>query len=422
MTSDTNQNLRVAVVAEMASDRMGGEAVLPLHFFRELRRAGVDARLVTHERVSSELQESLGDDFQYASFVKDTFLHRLFFKMGCWLPGRIRIGWYTMTVNTLTQLALCRLVRRLAKGGQIDLVHQPVPVSPRTPSWYFRIGVPVVIGPMNGGMEYPEAFRDRFESRFITRIVNSLRFGSELINVLIPGKRLAAHLLVANTRTQESLPRFSTPNVSILVENGVLEEEVTSELARTSDPNQQSTSFLFVGRLVDWKGVDYLLRAFAKVRQQISATLTIVGNGGQRANLEQLAAELGLADSVEFTGALPRQDCLALMRSKDVFVLSSVLECGGAVVLEAMANGMPVIASDWGGPQDYIDSECGLLVPPTTPEQFEHDFSEAMLKLARNPELRVQLGNNGPQKVADHYTWTKKIEHILQVYSAACKH
>ena len=100
-------------------------------------------------------------------------------------------------------------------------------------------------------------------------------------------------------------------------------------------------------------------------------------------------------------------------------MLPSIYECGGAVVLEAMATGTPAIATAWGGPAEYIDQTCGILVDPSDAESIVQGFVQAMRKLAADPELRASLGAGGRARVEQHYDWSKKIDRILEVYRQA---
>src|SRR5205823_14341259 len=130
-------------------------------------------------------------------------------------------------------------------------------------------------------------------------------------------------------------------------------------------------------------------------REIPTATLQIMGSGVMRQPLEAQATAAGLNGSVTFRGWVSQPECAKILGSADVFVLPSLYECGGAVVLEAMALGLPVIATDWGGPADYLDSSCGILVDPASPEAFAQGLADAMLRLGRDESLRRSMGAAG---------------------------
>ena len=97
-------------------------------------------------------------------------------------------------------------------------------------------------------------------------------------------------------------------------------------------------------------------------------------------------------------------------------LLPSLWECGGAVVLEAMAIGRPVIATRWGGVADYLNDECGILVDPTSRESMIDGFAEAMLALSESPRRRRQMGEAGRRRVVEQFDWELKIDRILELY------
>jgi glycosyltransferase involved in cell wall biosynthesis len=98
-----------------------------------------------------------------------------------------------------------------------------------------------------------------------------------------------------------------------------------------------------------------------------------------------------------------------------------LFESGGAVVLEAMAMGLPVIATAWGGPLDYLDDSCGVLVAPQSREALVAGFANAIMMLADSPDLRYRLGEAGYQKAKRYFDWEKKIDRILELYDLALK-
>lgn len=416
--------LRVAIVAEHASLKFGGEAALPLQYFRVLRARGVPVWLVVHARTRQELS-ALFPDERRILYVEDTPFHLWVFRLAQRLPDRISNFTAGFAMRLATQRAQQKIVKRLVGEERVNLVHQPMPVSPKEPTMMYGFGVPVVIGPMNGGIDFPPAFH-KYQNRLISTLMAIGRGSSHVMNRLMPGKLRSEVLLVANSRTARSLPMGTTGKVIELVENGVdlglwrgYEGTTTDELPRPSP------SFLFMGRLVAWKAVDLLLLAFRDLLSRFPrANLIILGDGVDRAQLEHTCAGWGLlakdefeSGKVFFAGWKSQQECAAYLSRASALILPSLMECGGAVVLEAMAASRAVIATDWGGPADYIDASCGILVKPISPEAMVTNLSAAMGKLAESPQLCIDMGKAGRKKVEDHFDWEVKVDRILEIYT-----
>jgi glycosyltransferase involved in cell wall biosynthesis len=159
----------------------------------------------------------------------------------------------------------------------------------------------------------------------------------------------------------------------------------------------QEPIIISVGRFTRQKGYSYLLHAFAEVSVQIPCTLVLVGDGEDRRELEQLALDLGIKDRTVFTG-LDSNPYRWISRS-NVFVLSSLYEGFAIVLLEALALGIPVIASDCPhGPSEILrNGRDGLLVPPSDSSAL----AQALLTLLKDDQLRQCLSFSGTQRVED---------------------
>jgi len=410
-------DLRVLIIADHASAKFGGEAILPLHYFRLLRHRGIDARLVVHVRTRDELAERFPNDLARIHFMPETKLHLVLDRCGKWLPSPIKHFTAEWLSRLLSQLMARRLIRRLIRKQRIDLVHQPIPVSPKEPSVLYDLGVPVVIGPMNGGLTFPAGF-GHSEGNGWTRLTYLVaRRASAILNRLLPGKLKADVLVVANNRTRRALPPSAHGRVVTLVENGV---DLSLWGSRDeTDCENGPVRFIFSGRLVDWKGVDLLIEAFKQVAVQIPSTLELLGDGAERRDLDARVKREGLTGMVRFLGWHSQAECARLFRTADVFVLPSLFESGGAVVLEAMAVGLPVVATRWGGPTDYLDDTCGILVPPSSREQLIAGLRDAMLRLAQSPQLRRDMGRAGRRRVIDRFDWERKVDQMLRIYAEA---
>jgi glycosyltransferase involved in cell wall biosynthesis len=407
--------MRICIVAEHASARFGGEAFLPLRYFSLLRSRGIDAWLVVHSRTRCELEELFPRDLDRILFVPDLWIHRLVFTISRSLPRRVSEATFGLINQLITQFYQRSIVRNLTRTQPIDVIHQPIPISPRFPSALFSMGIPVVIGPLNGGMDFPQAFRGN-ESPMSRAAVNFLRLFTNTGNNLLPGKKHAAVLLVANERTRNALPRGVRGRVIEMNENGIdvgaWHSSEADNLARTNP------LFVFVGRLVDWKALDIAIRALAEVP---GADLEVVGDGPMLETWKRLAREVGVAERVRFLGRQTQPQYAARLRESVGLVLPSLYESGGAVVLEAMAAAKPVIATRWGGPLDYLDSSSGILVAPDSYEALVTGFAQGMQKLIDHPDLAKAMGTAGRERAVRDFDWQRRIDAIVDIYDVLIK-
>jgi glycosyltransferase involved in cell wall biosynthesis len=410
----------ILIVAPNASSRFGGEAFLPLKYFQILHRRGFPVRLIAHARNRTNLQEVLTTEIGSVDFIEDSVWHRLIWNVGRFLPGVLRDAIAGTALNLVNEAYQGKLIRRLVREGKVGVIHQPIPVSPKAPSSLYGFGVPVLIGPMNGGMTYPPGYSDH-ESAVTRGFVGLARQFAVIVNRFVPGKRRAAALLVANARTRAALPIANHPNVIELVENGVDLSVWAPPRATVSRLARDPFRLVFMGRLVGWKAVDITFEAIRLARAAgVDARLDILGDGEERAALEALAARLGLADAVTFLGFRPQAECAKRLAEADALILNSVYECGGAVVLEAMSLERPVIASDWGGPADYLDPSCGILIPPAPRDTFAARIAAAIQRLAGDPALCSAMGEAGRARIIADFDWETKVDRMIAIYMEVC--
>lgn len=413
-----DHEFRVLVVGHYASEHSGGEGSIPLRLFSRLRARGVEAWLLTHVSAQAELRQLLSaDEFERVTFARGIPGFAPIYTLGERLPPGLRtLAWAVTQVER--QIAMVPVARRLVSELSIDIVHQPISVSPVIPSPMVRLGAPVVMGPLNGGMDLPPGFSDRDSP--LNALVKAARpVAARASHGLMRGRLKADVIFVANDRTRSLLPVPVRARARSLSDIGVvLDSQQFREIAEASAGN--ATRFLFVGRLVRWKAVDILLEAFSLARDRVPAQLEIVGDGPEQASLKAQADRMDHAVDVCFSGWLGPEDCTRRMRSCDVYVSASLQEAGGISLLEAMACGRPVIAAAWGGHLSSVDSSAGILVDVTSRAALVRGLADAMVVLAQDAELRARMGAGGRRLVEERYDWNVIVDQTMGAYREVC--
>ena len=403
----------VFIVAENAGRSRAGEVARPLHYFLGLRKRGLDAHLLCHERNKEQFEIDFPEHRDAMHFVPDTLLQRCCDKLSQRLPEKLSQVTTSALSWLLTQRAQRRwLCMRLREPGPA-IVHQTPPISPRLPSMIYKIKAPVIIGPLNGDMNYPKEFSRREKSSLLG-LEKLMRLLARPINRIFRGKLDANVLLYSNERTRAVLPEGYRGEAQPLVANAV-DPEFWS--ARPKPSTNACIRFVSLGRLVRFKAIDLLLQAFAKVRAQRPAELEIIGSGCERKHLEQLCAQLGITQHVRFTGWLTEEDCRERLSQSDVFVFPSLREAGGAAVLEAMSMELPVIVTNWGGPAEYVSPEAGIRLDVAPRDEFLTGLTTAMLRLAESAELRREMGQCGRRRILKHYDWAQRLDRLEEIYA-----
>jgi glycosyltransferase involved in cell wall biosynthesis len=159
-----------------------------------------------------------------------------------------------------------------------------------------------------------------------------------------------------------------------------------------------------------------LVDAFARVVPHADAQLVLIGDGELLEATKTQVARHGLEDRVRFHGRLPLEEALDIMKTCDVYMATGLRECGGLALLESMALGTPIIACNWAGPGEYVDETCGVLVDPSSREDYVDGLAAAMIELARDPERIQKLGAGAAARVQTQcFGWDAKIDRALEI-------
>jgi phosphatidylinositol alpha-mannosyltransferase len=199
-----------------------------------------------------------------------------------------------------------------------------------------------------------------------------------------------------------------------IVPNGVDTDRFTAGSRPLPEFSGPEPKILFLGRLDPRKGLEQLLRAFPLVRQAIpEVLLLVVGKGPEERRYRRIAFDGGFTSAVRFLGFVPPERLPSCYASCDVYCSPALGgESFGIVLIEAMASGRPVVASDIPGYREVVkNGENGLLVDPHDPS----GLAAVLVRLLRDPTLRRTLAARGLESVSD-YSWVRVSERIEALY------
>lgn len=298
-----------------------------------------------------------------------------------------------------------------------DVVHHVTFATLRRTSFVGELGAPFILGPVGGGDTVPWRLRWHFGLRnWLYELALDI---SVLLAKYNPGLwrtfDQASVIYVTGARTLKLIPTRQRHKAHFRLQLGIEPGKVRARdslLPKTDGP----VKFLYVGRFIHWKGMYLGLRAFAAARSRTKAiTLTIVGDGQEKVRWQMLATQLGLDDCVTW---LPWQDHTKLSQtyqSHDVFLFPSLRDSGGAVVLEALQNGLAVLCLNLGGPSVSVNDSCGIRVAAEgcSADDVVERLAGSIVELSEDSALRERL-RHGALARAEEYLWPHIVSAVYE--------
>lgn len=225
----------------------------------------------------------------------------------------------------------------------------------------------------------------------------------------------AAHVVVASSWAEKRIAEEGISDTRISRIMPAIEPHIFHPIYTQRQERKPSGMILSIGRLVAHKGMDSLVRAMPGVLANVPhAKLVIIGDGPERAALEQVVTSLGLQACVSIRGGVSDAMRAELLTQADILALASrprpdgvIREGVGIVLLEAAACGVPVVASRLGGLGDSIvEEKTGILLPPEDEASWAKTLSEALL----SPEKTTSMGEAAHAHIMQHFTWSQRAE------------
>ena len=308
------------------------------------------------------------------------------------------------------------LGRQLHRKIDFDLAHQITYVGFRFPGHLWKLGIPFGWGPI-GGLEntpwplLPTMGASGAMYYGARNLVNSMhrRFLRQ------PRKAFAAAgpgVIAATSSIQREIQRWYKVDSQVICEVGLPRPTTDAHSVRE---DREPLRLAWSGRHLPGKALHLLLRALSRLPESIDWRLDIYGDGPSRTGWEQLARRLGIESRCRWHGQVARAEALAGLKSAHLFVTTSLKDLTSTVILEALANGVPVVCPDHCGFADVVDEHCGIKVPIGSVREFETGLSRAIVAIARDEATRRRLAEGALLRARD-YSWEAKAEAIDRVY------
>jgi glycosyltransferase involved in cell wall biosynthesis len=420
--------IRVLLLAEACNPSWTSIPLEGYQYARALsRHPDLQVTVATHVRNRHAIEEQPIEGVELVHFVDNEFLARPLHRIGRLLRGGDGLSWTTeVAMAWPSYMVFERMVhRRFASAlnrGEFDLVHRVTPVTPTMGSPLSGMTrVPMVVGPLNGGLPWPLQYPNlrRREREWLVPV----RGAYKLLPYHRSTYRNLAGVIAGSRHTASEIPGNYAGLRFYLPENGLDPDRFPIAESWSEPTPGERFRFITVGRLVPYKGMDLVLEAMAGSELlRTSAGLDLVGQGPEGDRLRSLARELGLEDVVNFVGFEPQKALAARMLRSQAFAFPSLREFGGAVVLEAMASGLPAIVVDYGGPGELVSDDCAIRIPMAGREVLVPELRRSMEALVLDHDRCRSMSEAAVRRVREEFTWSTKAERIVAMYQQIIGH
>ncbi len=367
--------MKIALVTPYDYPFPGGVTEHIMQLDREFRRRGYETRILA---ASSNDEETLQDNVIKVSGAVASF------------------PFSGSNVRLTISPQVYQRVKKILKRENFDIVHAHEPAAPLLCPIVLRHSHAVNVGTFHAYRETNRVYK--MARPFLQPVYN----------------KLDGRIFVSQAVRDFTLPQF--PGPYRIIPNGIdFNRFAAPDIPPIERFNDGRPNILFVGRLDKRKGFRHLIRAFPYIKQEIpDARLIVVGafDDDEKAPFIRYVRAHRLR-GVHFVGFVSRQDLPRYYRTADLFCAPSTgFESFGIVLLEAMAAGLPIVASDIAGYRLVLtDSKEGRLVPPENPVAL----ARASIELLKNPQLREQMAQHG-RATAAGYDWTHIADKVLSYY------
>ena len=297
-------------------------------------------------------------------------------------------------------------------GIRFDVIHHVTMNDYRIPSEMYKAkGAKVIWGPMGGAQVTPKPLKVYEKNQFAAAFREFVNKSCSWNPFYKKALRSYYKIYCINNETQKQISRIVGKDVPLMPELALRDEYKNLPIRKE---NNDILKIVFVGRLIGKKGIAFLVDALSLMPTDMNWELLIFGDGDDRALIEKQIADSGIGKNVKLMGNRPLNQIAEAYQQADVFVLPSLRETSGNVLLEAMAYAVPIVAFDTSFCRLLKEVDCGVFVNTEQAlEGIKEDWCKAIVILGRDKKLAKRMGMNGYKYVNSRLTWDEKYRIIV---------
>lgn len=297
-------------------------------------------------------------------------------------------------------------------GIRFDVIHHVTMNDYRIPSELYKAkGAKVIWGPMGGAQVTPRPLKVYEKNQLVASFREFVNKSCSWNPFYKKALRSYYKIYCINNETQKQISRIVGKDVPLMPELALRDEYKNLPIRKG---NNDILKIVFVGRLIGKKGIAFLVDALSLMPTDMNWELLIFGDGDDHALIEKQIADSGIGKNVKLMGNRPLNQIAEAYQQADVFVLPSLRETSGNVLLEAMAYAVPIVAFDTSFCRLLKEVDCGVFVNTDQAlEGIKEDWCKAIVTLGQDKELAKQMGLNGYKYVNSKLTWDEKYRIIV---------
>lgn len=310
------------------------------------------------------------------------------------------------------QFGIMGLAKRVIKQYGIEYAIHLTMGSIWMPTFIAFLPVKFIWGPIGGGEAIPASFIKTLSIR--GQLLQYLRYilkYSIYVNPLILFSAIKAETIFYRTEmTRDLLPKPLQKKCLFLADGAIEQSIIKSHIRKEREDN--AVKFVATSRFIHTKNIVTIIEAMRLVPSELNIMLTLVGSGPEEKRIKKMISEYQLENKIEHISSVPREQVFKILENSDVYLFASLKEACNLSLLEAMAIGLPVVCLNWTGMALSTDESCAIRLKPSNPTQMPRDMADAIIKLAKNREMRYSMGKAARDRISKVFNWQTKIDTI----------